>query len=278
MTLIVDLAYSNMTPAHINGQDVNLPIDWSTISPLPDAVITKVSELNFTDPSFIPNWHGLGALNVPRAGYHFFRNNQLFYNSGKQARVFASAILAQGFKPSDYFVLDNEEKDSRGNSIVSMGQSLDWFYNVVVTLGLPDYSRFWLYSTADILNNLNLSKLTAAQLAILKSINVWIAGYPANPPAGGDLTALPEAYTPDPAIYGKVICWQYAESVPNISNIPGGVDMNQIDPAFLAAWKLQVGAPTPPVIPPVIPPTTQPDPIIWVQVGHNSGKVEKITP
>jgi len=260
MTFVPDLAYNNMTSAHVGGQDVQLPIDWSTVSPLPDAVITKVSELGFTDPSFVPNWHGTGALSIPRAGYHFFHNGQLFWNSARQAKVFAQALLAQGIKDNDYFVLDNEEKDSHGNPLVSIAESLDWFYNVLVALGLTDYSRFWLYSTADILNNLNLSKLNNAQLAILKEINIWVAGYPANPPTGGDLVSLPAAYTPDPAIFGPVIGWQYEENA-IVPTIPGGVDLNQIAPSFLAKWKAGTVVTPVPAPAPAPAPTPAPTPL-----------------
>jgi len=238
MTLIVDLAYNNMTTKNVNGKDVDIPIDWSTISPLPDGVVTKVSELNFLDPSFVANWHGVGGLNLRRAGYHFYRNGQLFYNSARQAKTFSDALIAQGIKDNDYFVLDNEEKDAKGNSLVSLSESLDWSYNVKVNLQLPDYDRFWLYSTADILNHLNVSKLNNAQLAILKQIKIWVAGYPKpTPELDGILTALPSRYAVDQTIYGPVIGWQFAAEVPNISNIPGGVDLNQITADFLAKWK-----------------------------------------
>ena len=277
MEYVVDLAYSNSTTQHINGQDVNVPMDWSQVIPL-DGVITKVSELNFVDETFIPNWHGILARGFPRAGYHFYRNGQLFWNSARQAATFVNAIKAQGFKDGDYFVCDNEEKDSHGNSLVSIAETLDWFYNVMLGLGLPDYSRFWLYSTADILNNLNLSKLDTAQLAILKSIKIWVAGYLNNPPSGDILTALPGAYMPNQFYFGKVIGWQYQENA-IVPTIPGGCDLNQIDPDFLASWKNTtlrvtqsiVSAPTIITVPstPVVTPAV--DPVTQIIEVHASG-------
>ena len=268
---VIDLAYSNATSKNVNGKDILVPIDWSQIIPL-DGVITKVSELNFTDETFIPNWHGIGARGFARAGYHYFRNNQLLFGSGSQARTFASAILAQGFKPSDYFVCDNEEKDGKGNPIVSLSQSLDWFYNVKELLGLPDYSHFWLYSTADILNGLNTSKLTSAQLDILHQIYIWIAGYPNLVPTGDILTSLPASYLADPSIYGKTIGWQYQENAA-VPSIPGGTDLNEIDAAFLKSWQ---GAQTPVVSTPTsIPVVTLPVPFTITFTGNvdSSGKI-----
>ena len=274
MPNIVDLAYNNMTQAHINGQDVSLPIDWSQVAGI-EGVVTKVSELNFIDPSFIPNWVGISARGLARAGYHYFRNGQLFYNSARQATTFVNAIKAQGFKSGDYFVCDNEEKDARGNSVVSMSETLNWFYNVVVGLGLSDYSHFWLYSTADILNNLNLSKLNTGQLAILKSIKIWVAGYINNPPIGDILTALPIAYTPDPNYYGKVIGWQYQESAV-IPTIPGGVDLNQIDSDFLLEWKSGV-QPIPVISPVVVPPVSNsPFPVRVITTINGDGTFSSV--
>ena len=251
--IIYDLAYCNMSTRNINGKDTLIPIDWSQVVPAPQAAITKVSELVGVDESFVPNWHSMGALNIARAGYHFYHNNQIFYNSARQAKAFTDALLAQGFKPNDYFVLDNEEKDSKGNPLVSLSESLDWFYNVKINLGLPDYSRFWLYSTADILNGLNTGKLNVGQLAILKSINTWIAGYPDNPPSDEFLNPsdLPVRYVPDSNIYGQMIGWQFSETG-QVQGIPGDVDLNLMDKTFFNQW---VGTQQPVVIaPPVITP------------------------
>lgn len=259
MGYIIDIAYNNVTDKNVNGKDVHIPIDWSLVTDV-DAAITKVSELNFTDETFIPNWHGIGALNIPRGGYHYFRNNQPFYNSGKQARTFANAIVAQGIKDNDVFVLDNEEKDSKGNPIVSLAQSLDWFYNVRIILGLKDYSRFWLYSTADILNGLRTDKLSAEQLAILKSINIWVAGYPNDPPTGEWLTALPVRYTITNPAFGPTIGWQHSENV-IVPGIPGGTDVNQIDQNYFMLWK---GASVPAPVPTPAPtPTPQLFPVTF---------------
>ncbi len=279
MTLVVDLAYNNMTTQNINGKDVTLPMDWSTISPLPDAVLTKATEWLNTDASFSANWHALGALNIPRAAYHYYHNGNIFYTSARQAKNFVNVILANGFKASDFFVCDNEEKDSHGTPLVSMSETLDWFYNVQVGLGLTDYSRFLLYSTADILNNLNLSKLNAAQLAILKQIRIWVAGYPNTAPSGadgqpsGDLVSVPKAYQVS-APYGATILWQYAESVPNVSNIPGGVDLNQIDAAFLKEWQAgaaPISAPITPIPAPVTPNVLFPMKVVTIITQNPDG-------
>ena len=256
--IIWDVAYCNMTTKNINGKDTPIPIDWSQVVPAPQAAITKVSELVGVDESFVPNWHSMGALNIARAGYHFYHNGQLWYNSARQAAAFSNAILAQGLKPNDYFILDNEEKDSKGNPLVSLSESLDWFYNVKINLGLSDYSRFWLYSTADILNGLNTGKLSAGQLAILKQIKTWIAGYPDNPPSDVFLNPadVPARYIPDPNIYGKMIGWQFSESG-TVQGIPGSVDLNLIDQTFFESWVGNVQPPSPPV---PVPPTPQPTP------------------
>lgn len=256
MTFVPDLAYNNATTKNVNGKDVTYPPDWSQINPLPDAALFKASEFNgwggFTDITFAANWHGAGALNIPRAAYHFYHNGMLFYNSGKQARYFVSVIQANGMKANDFFVLDNEEQGK-----VSISESLDWFYNVKIGLGLPDYSRFLLYSTSDILNNLNLSKFNADQLAILKQIRKWVAGYPNTLPAAGWQYPNYKGYQLIPAM-GQAVIWQYAENQ-IIPTIPGGVDVNQIDPTFLSEWQagMAPNAPTTPQEPPT--PQTPPD-------------------
>jgi GH25 family lysozyme M1 (1,4-beta-N-acetylmuramidase) len=238
MTLVIDLAYNNSTTRNVNGQDVNFPPDWSKVSPLPDAVLTKASEWQ-EDFTFAPNWHAAGALGIPRAAYHFYHNGQIIYNSARQAKKFTDIILKNGFNDNDYFVIDNEEDGK-----FSAHETVDFLYNVQINLGLKDTSHLLLYSRALILNG---AIVKSADALYLKKIRTWVGDYPDVPPADGWQYPNYPAYQLN-SNFGPTVTWQYKSEAPNVSNIPGGVDLNQIDPDFLAEWRAGVvPQPTPQV-------------------------------
>jgi GH25 family lysozyme M1 (1,4-beta-N-acetylmuramidase) len=235
--LVYDIAYNN---------DI---FDWSKVFPQPAGVICKATEWN-EDSTFANNWQGLAQRGIPRMAYHFMHFNVPTYSSGAQARDFCNAIKKRGgIRSNDYFICDAEEKDAHGNSLVSIGQIIDWCYNVTVLLGVG-YDRIIIYSTKDILDNLSMAKMSATQLAIIRGIRIWIAGYPedvhnnstadnyANPSAAG--------FIPDQSIYGQVVLWQYDSEVPNTFGIPGGLDPDWVDAKFMEEWSAG-GVPQPPV-------------------------------
>jgi hypothetical protein len=235
---VLDIAYNNMFTKNVNGKDVDYPPDWLSVSPLPAAVICKASEW-VEDTSFGSNWQQLGALKVPRGAYHFYRD-ALGANNYK---IFVSTLKKYGgVKNGDVLVLDAEEQGK-----LSISAMLDFLWGVEQALG----NRPIIYSTAALLNALNFKKLNAAQLQYIKTTPVWVAGYPSAPDS---FDAPPKVYIPDQTRYGKVVLWQYASEYPSAlagyPNIPGGLDLNWVDPTFMDQWRTLTGvtAPAPVVI------------------------------
>jgi GH25 family lysozyme M1 (1,4-beta-N-acetylmuramidase) len=218
---VLDVAYNNRGT------------NWAAALPAVDAVICKASESIYgRDTEFPSTWPQLGALNLPRGAYHFYRKA---WPSAQQARNFVNAIDVQGgLKAGDKLILDVEEN---GCSITAI---LDCLYNIEVLTGI----RPILYSRAEILNALSFAKLSEAQRDYIKSTPVWTAGYPDVPDA---FERPPAAYTPDQARYGKVVLWQYAGDMPHsVPGVLGGLDFNWIDPDFFAEWQSATGVINPP--------------------------------
>lgn len=215
--LVVDVAYNNIS------------INWKVAKAGGvRAGIAKASE-SFTieDSQFKNNWQQMYDAQVPRGAYHFYR---WWASSGSQAKKFASVINKYGgVKPGDRLFLDDEEQGH-----MSLRSMIDFSYNVYELLGI--YS-IW-YSWAWMLNQLKMNKLKSSDIEFLAKTLIWSAGYPNNP----DLfTYPPKFYIPDQTKFGPVVLWQYDSEVPGIQGIPGGTDVNWVDPDFLAAWENESG-------------------------------------
>ena len=225
----------------------------------PSFVSTRASIGNNVDAS----WQGIQsqthALQIPFMAFHYFINSQ---SSADQAKLLWNTVKGSWMK-GDKLCLDYEDRTSN----FSLHAAADFFYNLNLVSGIP-ISEMVFYSQASILNSLNSPK----DWNYLLSIPFWTAGTPTDPNAWSD---IPPAYIPSGMTRAaNVFMWQYYPSYVD-AGYPGGLDVDYIDAGYLAKWKAEYNWAT---TPPVIPPTAQPDPIIWVQVGHNSGKVDKITP
>ena len=210
--LVVDVAYNNQV------------IPWGSVKVA--AVIAKASEALFEDSYFKSNWPALAAAGIPRGAYHFYR---WYIPSGAQARKFVATLNKYGgVKPNDILVLDEEEPGNM--SITSM---LDFIYNVE-QLTQISHTKMFFYSWPWALNALNFSKLSSYQVEYVREINIWAAGYPNNPNLYADPVSA--GYKVDSNKFGPVKLWQYAENM-IVPFIPGGTDVNWIDPQFLSEWK-----------------------------------------
>lgn len=212
--LVVDVAYNNV--------GVNWPV--AKLGGV-RAGIAKASEGAFIEDSeFKRNWPGMKDAGLPRAAYHFYR---WWVSPGGNARKFISTIKKYGgMGPGDKFVLDDEEEGH-----MSLRSMLDFTYQVESELGVIG---IW-YSWSWMLNELKMNKLSSSDIEyMIKILQFWGAGYPNNP----DLfVSPPKFYTPDQTKFGKMILWQYDSEVPGVQGIPGGTDVNWVDPAFLAQWE-----------------------------------------
>lgn len=223
----MDVAYNN--------QGVNWPLAKSGGV---RGGIAKASEgILIEDSQFKNNWKQMADAGVPRGAYHFYRQ---WAGSGPQAKKFVSVLNKYGgVKKGDVLALDDEEE-----GLMSLKSMIDFTYNVESMTGIV---CIW-YSWAWMLNNLNMRKLSSSQIEYLSKILVWGAGYPDNP----DLyTSVPKFYTADPTKFGKTILWQYKSEVPNVQGIPGGTDVNWVDPDFLSNWESGSGITSSSSLPPI---------------------------
>jgi GH25 family lysozyme M1 (1,4-beta-N-acetylmuramidase) len=216
-------------PLVVDVSTYNRKINWPLAkSAGVRAGIAKASQ-NFLreDDQFRNNWQPMLDAGVPRGAYHFYN---WWASSGSQAKKFVSVIKKYGgVKPNDVLALDDEEEGK-----MSLKSMIDFTYNVEMSLGI----RCIWYSWARVLNGLSTKKLTSYQLGYLRTIKVWSAGYPYNP----DLyPSPPSCYIADKTKYGNTVLWQYHPDVPNIQGIPGGTDVNWVDPEFLYKWEMGVG-------------------------------------
>lgn len=225
------------------------------------------------DKNFGISWNGAGQAKKPRGAYFSVNMN---LSIADQAKAFVAIINKNGgLKPGDRLAADCEVGQ------LSISAIIDFIWNVEQLTGI----RPMLYSRANLLNALNFGKLNAGQLAYVKSVDLWSAGYPSNP----DLYSTPPSgYIPDPSAYGPVKIWQYAgDVVPSdvgLSGVSGGIDLNWIDSTFFTQWQgetsAQQPAPTPQPVPAPIPaPLPEPTPAptgtnIGSQIHHeDSGSV-----
>lgn len=229
--LVVDVAYNNVG------------IDWvKAKAGGVRAGIAKASE-SFTieDSQFKNNWQQMADAGLPRGAYHFYR---WWASSGSQAKKFVSVVKKYGgVKPGDKLFLDEEEQGH-----MSLRSMIDYSYNVEQELGIP---VGW-YSWAWMLNQLKMNKLKSSDIEFMAQRIIWGAGYPNDP----DLYATPpKFYIPDHTKFGPMVLWQYDSEVPNVQGIPGGTDVNWVDPDFLSQWESGV------VVMPTPQPVPQPEPI-----------------
>lgn len=225
------------------------------------------------DKNFGISWNGAGQAKKPRGAYFSVNMN---LSTADQAKAFVAIINKNGgLKPGDKLAADCEVGQ------LSISAIIDFIWNVEQLTGI----RPMLYSRANLLNALNFGKLNAGQLAYVKSVDLWSAGYPSNP----DLYSTPPSgYVPDPSAYGPVKIWQYlGDVVPSdvgLSGVSGGIDLNWIDSTFFTQWQgetsAQQPAPTPQPVPAPIPaPLPEPTPAptgtnIGSQIHHeDSGSV-----
>ena len=234
--LVIDIAYPNVT-AHWNPvtkKDEFIPPDWNVADlKLIKGVICKASQgIYIEDTTFGHNWQELGRLKVPRGAYHFWEQS-ILQSSGKQAQYFVNVLSKYGgVKAGDKLVLDAE---TTGMSISAL---LDFVYNVERLTGVQPENQ-WIYSTKSLLDNLSFKKLSPFQKIYIKRVPIWVAGYPNEPDKYPD--PFKAGYIPDQSRYGKVVGWQYDSEVPNVGNIPGGVNVNWIDADFLKKWQAETG-------------------------------------
>jgi GH25 family lysozyme M1 (1,4-beta-N-acetylmuramidase) len=232
----------------------------SSLTFKPSFVSTRASIGSVIDTT----WQGIQsqahAMQTPFMAFHYFMNLQ---SSADQAKLLWDTVKGS-WMPGDKLCLDYEDRTSK----FSLHAAADFFYNLNQVSGVP-LSEMVFYSQASILNTLN----SPTDWKYLLQIPFWTSGVPNNPDLYND---IPPAYIPSGMTRAaNAFMWQYYINYLD-AGYSGALDVDYIDPAYLAKWKAEYNWTT---IPPVvIPPTTQPDPIIWVQVGHNSGKVDKILP
>jgi len=209
--------------------------DFGKVSPRPYLCITKATEahpgsgFNHTDDKFVRFFDGMRAAGIFRGAYHFFRKN---FNATKQAAHFVDTIRPY-LIDKDMLALDIEEGGETASQII------EWIN--YVESKLPNL--ILIYSRKNILDPI---PMTAEQASRLKQYPVWTAGYPLFP----DLySTVPSSYIPNQTRWGKPWLWQYS-SKGEVQGIVGAVDLNWIDPIFVA----YLGAP--PTPPPPEPVTT----------------------
>lgn len=228
--------------------------DFALVSPRPLLFITKASEaISFVDGKFVTFFEGMKQIGVVRGAFHFFRKA---FDATQQAQHFINTIKPY-VTAKDILILDVEEGGE------TAAQLKTWFE--VVRAKYPN-NIVLLYSRKNILDPilmflkrlvsnvfgetadrllfgghpLNAIQMTTAQREYFKSIPTWVAGYPLNP----DLySSIPSFYIPDQARFGPAWLWQYSDKG-QVAGIQGSVDLNLIDPVFLAL--IDGGVPPPP--------------------------------
>ena len=233
-------------------------IRWQELSPRPAIVITKASEgKSWTDPSFISHWNGSKSIGAHTGAYHFFHINdiegQVQNYLAQMAKVGAfqwisgwtekvSPILDMEYTPAATLPKNRRPKGYveplRGTALAN--QIHAWLVRAEALTGRrPEiYGRAtgWAY-TFDALGR---------PPSWAKYYRVWVAGYPDRP---DEFDTLPDVYMPKG--FERWIAWQYSEAG-ILKGVPyDGVDLNLINPAWLA----ELGVTD---IPADIPPTTPP--------------------
>ena len=201
--------------------------DFTLVSPKPLLFITKATEhISFVDSKFVRFFAGMKQIGVRRGAYHFHRKA---FKETDQAEHFCNTVRNH-IGIDDILILDVEEG---GETAALLKIWLEF-----VQLQFPE-NLVMLYSRKSLLDVIPMSY---AEREFFKLIPTWVAGYPANPDA---LLAMPSYYMPDQSKYGPCWLWQYSDKG-QVAGITGDVDLNWIDPVFVAI--LDDGGSTPPPV------------------------------
>lgn len=241
-----------LQPFVVSTSQYNSPdVDWSVdIDPPVAAVLCRASlgtaQIDESFPHYWPQWD---RLHWCRCAYHYLINGD---GGAHQANNFVKCVKsAGGFHGGDRICLDAEEAEN-----LSVGEIVDFFYNISLLIPTIPIDHYLIYSRANVLNPLKFTKLSALQKAFLLKIKQWTAGYPDDITQGWNFTNLAHFYQADLLRYGPTAIVQYAASaeVPGIS-LPGylSVECNVIDPAYLVKWQQEVASyygttPSPPPV------------------------------
>ena len=227
-------------------------IRWQQLSPRPVIVITKASEGKaYRDPLLAAHWAGMTSITTLRGLYHFFHPHDV---SGQIANYLSQCQLVNAWDGRNWLaeidpILDMEYEPPatlprnrrprgyvepvRGSALA--GQIKAWLDGVENATGRRPiiYCRAtgWIH-TFDALGR---------PPAWTGDYKVWAAGYPNNP---DQFATLPDVYMPKG--FREWIMWQYSESA-ILPGIPfDGVDVNLINPVWLATLNVPI-SPQPPI-------------------------------
>lgn len=151
----------------------------------------KASEGDFVDSQFVTRVRLIREAGIRVGCYHFHRKS---VSTQTQINIFVNICKQAQITKNDVLVLDIEEGGETETQIKNWIEGVKAHY--------PE-NLIMIYSRANILNPISISS------DYFKQYPVWTAGYPNNP----DLYSSPPlAYIPDQTKWGKVWCWQYADT------------------------------------------------------------------
>lgn len=217
-------------PIGIDVSRYRVIADFAALNPRPYLIITKATEgLSYVDPTFVPHMTGIHAEGYHGGCYHFFRKA---YDPIKQAQHFCNTIRPYVTK-KDLLILDVEEGGE------TAAQLQKFLAELLRQFPAPD-NMVLLYSNKVTLDPI---PMTAVEKTFFRQINIWAAGYPANP----DLyPVIPEGYKPTRDKYGPTIMWQYADNGLINGVLPPSVDCNLLAPELITYLGATIPPPEPP--------------------------------